>query len=289
MSESTLNAIITAIGSLLGGIIGAYATIQAAKLKLPKSPTETQSKFPLLGIVIGTVIGAVATLSILAFLGYIPSGEPPSAPIDEPIAQEPNTSWTLGNLIYEENFEDGTVTELKTTYGFFDIVQMTDGNHAWQTTQSGGNEINLPTTSNDYAVEVKIMQVSGQKGFGSIEIRRKDEKPCKVGYATYLDAYGDWLNLVEYGFTGGTCDEIRQTGLFANYKTSLSNGTWYTIRMEAKGSEIRVYLNENLVAHDKDIDGTVIESNTMGIFTCCGDLEPFVFNFDDIKVWLVNP
>lgn len=204
--------------------------------------------------------------------------------------QTPPTSWSLGILIFEENFENGTVTNLKTVNGFFDIVQMADRNHAWQTTASGGSEITLPTTSNDYAVEVKIMQVSGQKGFGSIEIRKKEnEKPCRIGYATYLDIYGDWLNLVEYGFTGSTCDEIRQTGLFANYKTSMSNGIWYTVRMEAKGAEIRVYLDGKLVAHDKDIDGTIPESNIIGISACCGDSEPFVFNFDDIKVWLVNP
>ncbi len=213
----------------------------------------------------------------------------PSTPTAKPIYQEPNENWTLGKLIYEENFESGTINNIKTTYGFFDIVQMTDGNHAWQTTATGGSEITLPTTSNDYAVETKIMQVSGQKGFGTIEIRRMDEKPCRLGYYTYLDGYGDWLNLVEFGFTGSTCDEIRQTGLFANYKTSLSNGTWYTVRMEAKGAEIRVYLDGKLVAHDKDIDGMIPESNKISIWTCCGDSEPFTFNFDDIKVWLVNP
>ncbi len=68
MPESTINAIITAIGSLLGGIIGAYATIQAAK----KGSNDKETKSPLvLGIVAGTFIGAVAIVAVLALLGFI--------------------------------------------------------------------------------------------------------------------------------------------------------------------------------------------------------------------------
>ena len=92
MSESTVNAIITAIGSLLGGIIGAYATIQAAKVKLAKSPNDTEPKFPLLGVAIGAVIWAVAILVILAFLGFLPT------PIPTSITATPITASTTPNL-----------------------------------------------------------------------------------------------------------------------------------------------------------------------------------------------
>jgi hypothetical protein len=104
MSESTANAIITAIGSLLGGIIGAYATIQAAKVKLPKSPNDTEPKFPLLGIVMGAVIGAVATLVVLAFLGFIPT---PTSPVATPttLSRTVEVTPTLGIIVANSTSE----------------------------------------------------------------------------------------------------------------------------------------------------------------------------------------
>jgi hypothetical protein len=92
-------------------------------------------------------------------------------------------------------------------------------------------------------------------------------------------------NLIE---RGTNCEELREEGLFANSKVSLSNGTWYTVRIEAKGAEVRVYLDGKLIAQDKDIDGTVRKSNTIGFAACCEDLLPYVFYFDDIKVWLIS-
>jgi hypothetical protein len=105
MSESTVNAIITAIGSLLGGIIGAYATIQAAKVKLLKSPNDTESKFPLLGIIIGTIIGAISTLVILAFLGFIPTPTTTT-----PTIATSTTTSTTPNLssLFFESFENSS-------------------------------------------------------------------------------------------------------------------------------------------------------------------------------------
>lgn len=288
MSESTINAIITAIGSLLGGFVGAYATIKAAEIKekSPLTSNGTESKSLVSGIIAGAVIGAIITLVILVLLGLIPPTSPGTTSTVTPTIQEPTENWELGELIYEENFEDGTINGLKTKWGVFDIVQANDGNYVWRTSTSSFSQLSLPTTSADYAVETKIMQVSGQKGFGFIQIRMESGEPCNAGYEIYLDGYGDWLNLVEFGHD---CDELREDGLFANRKTSLSNGVWYTLRIETKGKEVRVYFNEKLVAQDKDIDGTVRESNVIGFSTCCGDLEPFVFDFDDIKVWLLNP
>lgn len=216
-----------------------------------------------------------------------PTNEPPVvSTTPTSIAQTSIESWILGELIYEENFEDELISGLKTKLGKFDIVVTNDGNHVWRTATSSLSQVSLPTTSSDYAVEAKIMQVSSQQGFGFIEIRTESGEPCNAGYEIYLDAYGDWLNLIERGHN---CEELREDGLFANRKTSLSTGVWYTVRIEAKGAEVRVYLNENLVAQDKDIDGTIRNSSTIGFSTCCGDLEPFVFDFDDIKVWLLSP
>jgi len=192
--------------------------------------------------------------------------------------------WMLGNLIYEENFEDGIMQGLITKWGSFDIVSNSNGNHVLRTADNGFGKIVLPTQSSDYAVEAKIMQVSGEKGFGSIHIRIIEGEPCPQNYVMYMDVSGGWLNLVE-GSTA--CEELRQTGLFKNYHTSLSNGVWYTFRIEAKGPEVRTYLNGNLVMRAVAPD-TVLKSNVIGFSSCCGD-SSHVFDFDDIKVWLISP
>ena len=208
------------------------------------------------------------------------------APTSAPANQEPNKNWILGEILYEEDFEDGLIDGLETKFGSFDIVETSDGNHVWRTSTGSLSQLSLPTTSNDYAFEVRIMHVSGEKGLGFVEVRKEPGKPCDAGYAINLDVYGDWLNLLE---REQTCEELRDSGLFANTKITLSNGIWYTIRVEAKGAEVRVYFNDKLILRDTDIDGTIRKSSTVDIATCCGDLEPFVFDFDDIKAWLLVP
>jgi hypothetical protein len=130
------------------------------------------------------------------------------------------------------------------------------------------------------------MQVSGEKGLGFVEIRKEPGNPCDSGYAINLDVSGGLLNLLE---REQTCEELRDSGLYASTKTTFSNGVWYTIRIEAKGAVVRVYLDDKLILQDTDTDGTVRKSSTIDIATCCGDLEPFVFDFDDIKAWLLVP
>jgi hypothetical protein len=212
-----------------------------------------------------------------------PSSQPPTV---APAIQNNTDSWSKGNLIYDEDFEDGIANGIETIFGRFGITETDNGNHVWRTESSSLGQISLPTTSNDYALEAKIMQISDKQGFGFVEIRKEKGNPCDAGYGVYLDLYGDWLNLIE---RDQSCEELRQSGLFANRKISLSNGVWYTIRIEAKGAEVRVYLNEELVAQDTDTDGTIRKSSIIDVATCCGDLEPFVFDFDDIKAWLLNP
>jgi hypothetical protein len=286
MPVSTLETIITAVGSLFGALIGAYATLQAVKVKASNNPIQQENKFPLIGVIAGAVIGAIATLTVLILFGFISLIPPVTAPTAEPITEKATDRWVLGELIYEEDFEDELINGLRTEFGRFDIVKMNDGNHVWQTSTVSDSKINLPTKSNDYAVEAKIMQVSGKQGFGFIEIRIKSEEPCNTNYGVYLDGYGDVLNLIE---RGNNCIELREEGLFAYQNVPLSNGIWYTLRIEAKGAEVKVYLDDKLIVQDKDIDGTVRQSNTIAFSACCDDLLPYTFNFDDIKVWLINP
>ena len=80
MSEGIIIALITAMGSLLGGVIGqiivASATIRAAEIKAnPNSASGSNSEKSrsLGGILRGALIGAVLTLGILAIFGRLKS------------------------------------------------------------------------------------------------------------------------------------------------------------------------------------------------------------------------
>ena len=66
MSENIIIALIAASGSIIGGIIGAYAQIESAKIKEPlpsESPTKKQNR-TWLGILIGAIVGAASLLLV---------------------------------------------------------------------------------------------------------------------------------------------------------------------------------------------------------------------------------
>lgn len=126
MSEGIIIALITAIGSLLGGVIGqiitASATVKAAAIKekvnLPTSSKEEQPRSwgRMIG---GALIGAIATLIILSLLGIFPPDKqnPPTAtenPSSTPNTADSNNSLPklsqadYGNLLYEDTFESDT-------------------------------------------------------------------------------------------------------------------------------------------------------------------------------------
>lgn len=82
MSEGIIIALITAIGSLLGGIIGqiivASATVRAAHIKANPNQTSdinSDKSLSLSGILGGALIGAVLTLGALAIFGVLNFGK----------------------------------------------------------------------------------------------------------------------------------------------------------------------------------------------------------------------
>ena len=198
--------------------------------------------------------------------------------------QEESTPESFGKLIFEEDFEDGTADDFEIQYGTFYIPKLKDGNHVWRITTPGTALLILPEDVNDYVVEAKIMQITTGEGFAFIEARIEDGEPCNSNYGTYLDFYNDWVNLVE---RESDCSENRKNGLFDYANESLFFNQWYTVRMEINGNRAKVYLDGELVAHAIDTS-SFRESNRIAISTCCDDLMPFMFYYDDIKVWTIE-
>lgn len=260
MSESTVNAIITAIGALLGGIIGAYATIQAAKIKLPKRPNDTKSKkFSLLGIIIGLVIGAIATLAILAFAGFIST--PISTPT-APLAKLTNTpteisteSTNRGNILFAENFESGSTDKFRNMSGLWRVVKDETGNWVYEIDNTG--KINdWPSTMLDssswqnYVIEyrIRLLQFGNLPNIGA-QIGFRSVGSDTLSLANYN------LSLVPHnqGLWLGYDDDIAKNyQMLASRDYQVEINKWYKIRIDIIGTLIIIFVNdkEELYAND---------------------------------------
>jgi serine/threonine protein kinase len=231
----------------------------------------------------------IVTPSITGGVGGV-SSPPPTmkAPLLTETSQSQTLTlpqWERGPLLSQVDFENGQVGDWIMNGGDFNIIRLADGNHVWATSINSEARLTLPTTLSDYAMEARIMQVSGGQALGILQIRITAGSPCDWNYGTYFDTSAGSLTLVESGYTGTSCDELRRTGLFANQRMPFSNGTWYKLRIEAKGSEIRVYLDDNLILHGTS---NYLKSNIVGIATWSGN-DKYMFYFDDIKVWSLLP
>ncbi len=196
--------------------------------------------------------------------------------------------WPLGNLIFQEDFETLPVMKGWNINGSFQRVSDETGNHLWQTSTNSQAYFTLPVSGSDYAMEARVMQVSGGQAFPILAIRYTNGSPCESDYRTYFDTSLGWLTLTEFGLTAsGTCDELRVggTGLIAGQRIPLSNNTWYKLRIEAKGAEIRAYLNDQFMLQGVS---NPLHSNQVTIFAYSSG-NPFVFDFDDIKIWSLAP
>ena len=194
-----------------------------------------------------------------------------------------NSSWQRGKLLNKTDFENGSANEWETN-GIFDIIRIDDGNYVWQITNNGEASLSLPASTNDYVVETKVMQVSGEPSLIMIFIRIKNDGACQQDYRTYIDTSSDWLTLAEAGNRGTYCDEL-QNKFRSAIQTSLENGIWYKLRIEAKGSEIRVYLDDSLMLQSKSDS---LNSNLIRLASW-GENRQNVFYFDDINIWELTP
>lgn len=250
MSEGIIIALITAIGSLVGGIVGniitASATRDAAKIKekinLPSSNKEEKPRS--WGTVIGgALVGAIATLIVLFLLGMIPpkpENPPIATPVDTtPVSKTESSATTSGNssILFNEDFEDGKAQKLAYISGGWQIIADETGNKVFDIDNSKGS------------------------GFPGIDFGSENWKDYEIKFRVrFLDSSGSWL--ITYfrknwtsnsGYAAST--DLSNTSLNSttngNYWKGITNreykiqkNIWYWIRIEAKGTEIKVSVND---------------------------------------------
>jgi hypothetical protein len=122
MSEGVVIALITAAGSLLGGILGQFiaasATVQAASIKNGaklSSSNKNEKSFLWSGVLVGTATGTVITLIILSLLRTTP---PKS--IDAISGTWVGTAKS-GDFEYDAKFIIGTSCEVGSVCGTFEF------------------------------------------------------------------------------------------------------------------------------------------------------------------------
>jgi hypothetical protein len=125
MSEGIIIALITAVGSLLGGIIGQFisasATVTAAKIKgnvNSANSLKDDKPFSWGNILGGALVGAIATLGILFLLGLFPI-------VNNNNIDSISGTWLgtakSGDFEFDVRFEIGKSCKIGSVCGTFDF------------------------------------------------------------------------------------------------------------------------------------------------------------------------
>ena len=259
MSEGIIIALITAIGSLMGGIIGslitASATITGIKLKekigQPPSVKDEKPHSSWSRVFVGALIGAVATLIVLFLLGMIPP-KPENPPIATPAnetpvfkTQVPATTSSNSSILFNEDFEDGKAQKMTYIGDGWQIIADETGNKVYDIDNSKGSgfpEIDFGSESwKDYEINFRVRLVEGSESWAIVYFRAKGTS--QGGYVASIDLANTSLN---YTANGSPWKVI------TNREHHLQKNTWYWVRIEAKGSEIKISIDDFVVINTDD-------------------------------------
>jgi hypothetical protein len=254
MSEGIIIALITAIGSLLGGIIGqiitANATVKAAAIKEKINPTASNGEKPRSWSIVigGALIGATATLIVLFLLGIFPPPveNPPTAtavyetPTSKPVTKESSNPA----ILFNEDFEDGKAQKVTYVSNGWQIISDETGNKVYDIDNSKGYgfpgiDFGTQEQWKDYEIKLRARIISGSW----IIIYFRASETNNGNYVVSLDSSNVSLNYTTRG---------SDWKVMINREYSLKKNIWYWIRIEAKGAEIKVSVDNDTVIYTDD-------------------------------------
>ena len=300
MSEGVIIALITTIGLLFGGIIGqiitASSTIKAAKIEAKVGPTRTSKNndgkgISLKGMILGALIGAMITLGVLGFSGFLntgngdsPSPSPTStsnAVVATSTIEMLHPSLTVepskyNNLSFSEDFENGTKDfEIDGGSGSLKIVDDGTGNKALELSDAGTSSLLVtfgPKNIANYVIEYRVKIVS------------LDDKQYDSGIANLILRYTKWGG----PFYVFSFDPFHQNSSFYYYPpyekigeapSRIVTGQWYDIRVEIDGENLDVSIDGVQVIQTTD---SRLNSGGLG-FQIYSNTTTY---FDDVKIWI---
>jgi hypothetical protein len=147
------------------------------------------------------------------------------------------------------------------------VVKDETGNYVYQGTgPTDYPQVWLDKDWTDYALELKIRIVKG-----SVFICTRADRGRRF-YTAHISTTEKRINLAKYS------QGKYVLRLAINYRPVA--GTWYLVRIEVKGTEYRLYLNNQLLATLADNDFPLLQGG-IGFYMGGGD----TVEFDDIRVW----
>lgn len=258
MDSSTLITIITAFAAL----IGAASPIIVALIQNNKEKPQRLTGILIPGNVVlngpkkQTQWYVVLFFAFLGgFIGYgaakliSPAPPPETTPVTTtfPSASETQTLTLIptGTDLFDENFEDGKAQKVAYISGNWQIVTDESGNKVYDmdnSTGSGFPGIYLGSPSwKDYEIKFRTRFLEGRKPWVIIYFR--SDGTDSDGYVISIDLENTSLNYISHGSSW--------QGI-TNREYSLTKNVWYWVRIEAKGAEIKVSIDDVLVINTED-------------------------------------
>jgi hypothetical protein len=212
---------------------------------------------------------------------------PPAATSTSPVAASPalvDTPTTLPTstpdfnhldpsaILFEQDFEAGTTDGLSTMHEYWTMVIDDSGNHSY-CNNSVDSYLVVPFGNNrwtDYAVELRVKELEHNKD------------PYVAIYARYAPdvnkGYYGALNFQTYMADLALNEPYQNLG---NQYFPTTVDTWYTLRLEVAGEQIKYFINDQLVGDGTDAH----RSQGKAGFSVSPHLKVCV---DDIRAWALT-
>ncbi len=276
MSEGIVIALITALGSLFGGIIGqlitASATIKAATIKEKVNQTsisKDENSRSWNGILTGALIGASSTLVVIYLIGSLPSQR--DAPEPTPTLSSPPSQILLSEDFSDELSLRGYNTD-KWTCNECARGIVTQKNDAIQFEIDGITGIAVKSQSSWQASQIGYIQAKLMIS----EYKGADNGDVSLSLGTKLDS-GWWQtfcyiegkqNSTKLSYT---CSIVKidnnnqEKYEYLSDSVSVNFGEWQTAKIEfyTNSMEIRFYLNDKLIGQHIPDDANELRNSQL--------------------------
>jgi len=244
-------------------------------LSLQIDPTSYTVSCYLDNKLIGSVIPKdAALLKDSNFARYIQVGWPENSTgtyqLDDVRIGTIQPSTTTSSLLFSEDFEDGKAQMVKYVSGNWKIIADDSGNKVYDIDNSDGSaypEIDFGSaTWKDYVTEYRVRFLAFKDRNAILAFRLSDDHT--YAYIVALEPTTISLHHIVHG-NGWQPITVR------TYNTQ--PGIWYSVRVEVKGIEIKVYIDDSLLI---DTEDSQISAGSLQLSVGPGTHT----QFDDIRV-----
>jgi serine/threonine protein kinase len=189
---------------------------------------------------------------------------------------------SLGKVLFKEDFEDGMPTGFRNFNGLWRVIQDGTGNWVYEVNDDSKEEwysVMFGSVWKDFVVEYRIKIISFKNWINiGAQLCFRVKNSESLGSAQYN------LMFVPYGgglWLGYGDDMANDYRMPAAKDFDIKTDMWYSVKIEAIGVRIRVFVNEE---QELEVYDSGLKSGSMGLRVGPG----MVVQYDDIVVTEVN-